>query len=177
MTVHAPPPDESMLSKKVEQLEEEEKVIGEELQDIKNEISKIEERLKEAATNYEVNKFRIHGSDIEKIVSLILCLSGRLVKILSALKNMEWNGVEETCNLETKRDKLKEAKTIWHNILKRTRVVIGYIEKFLSRIDSIPFSRLLKRRIRTKFEIKKIQENIKMRKKQLELCGSETVSL
>ena len=170
-----------MLSKKVEQLEEEEKVIGEELQDIKNEISKIEERLKEAATNYEVNKFRIHGSDIEKIVSLILCLTGRLVKILSALKNMEWNGVEETYNLETKRDKLwdqlKEAKTIWHNIRKRTRVVNGYIEKFLSRIESIKFSRLLKRRIRTKFEIKKIQENIKMRKKQLELCGSETVLL
>ena len=64
-----------------------------------------------------------------------------------------------------------------HNMQKRTRVVIGYIEKFLRRIESIKFSRLLKRRIRTKFEIKKIQENIKMRKKQLELCGSETVSL
>ena len=38
MTVHAPPPDESMLSKKVEQLEEEEKVIGEEFQDVDEEI-------------------------------------------------------------------------------------------------------------------------------------------
>ena len=64
-------------------------------------------------------------------------------------------------SLEMKRDKLwdqlKEAKTIWHNMRKRTRVVNGYIEKFLSRIESIKFSRLLKRRIRTKFKIKKIQ--------------------
>ena len=37
-------------------------------------FEKTEERLKEAATDYEVNNFRIHGSDIEKIVSLILCL-------------------------------------------------------------------------------------------------------
>ena len=114
---------------------------------------KVEERLKEAATNYETNKFRIHNSDIEKIVSLILCLTGRLLKILSALDNMEWNGVEERDDLEKKRDtlveQLKEAKIIWNNIRKRTKIVIGYIERFLTREESIKFRRLMNRRIRT----------------------------
>ena len=77
---------------------------------------------------------------------------------------MEWNGVEERDDLEKKRDKLmeqlKEAKIIWTNIKKRTRIVIGFIEKFLSRAESINFRRMINRRIRTMFEIKEIQENM-----------------
>ena len=173
--------NENLLFNKVGQLEEEEKIIFKELEDIDNDIMKIEERLKEAATNYETNKFRLHNSDIEKIVSLILCLTGRLLKILSALDNMEWNGVEERDDLAKKRDKLveqlKEAKIIWNNIGKRTKIVIGYIKRFLTREESIKFRRLMNRRIRTMFEIKEIQENIEMRKKQLEVCASEIVLL
>ena len=40
-------------------------------------------------------KFKLHVSEIEKIVSLILSLVGRLFKIVTALENMEWNGVDE----------------------------------------------------------------------------------
>ena len=94
---------------------------------------------------------------------------------------MEWNGVEERDDLEKKRDKLveqlKEAKIIWNNIGKRTRIVIGYIEKFLSRSESIKFRRLINRRIRIMFEIKEIQENIEISKKQLDLYASEIVLL
>ena len=92
---------------------------------------------------------------------------------------MEWNGVEERDDLEKKRDKLveqlKEAKIIWGNIAKRTRVVMGFIEKFLSRVESIKFRRLINRRIRTMLEIKEIQEDIETRKKQSELCASKIV--
>ena len=173
--------NENLITKKLGHLEDEEKFIRKELQDIDEDMRKIEERLKETATDYEVNKFRLHGSDIEKIVSLVLSLTGRIEKILGSLDNMDWNGVEERDDLERKRDKLleqlKEAKLIWNNTGKRTRIVIGYIENFVSRVEGIKFRRLINRRIRTMFEIKEIQEKIEIKRKQLEHCASEIVLL
>ena len=94
---------------------------------------------KEEGSDYEVKKLKLHWSEIEKIVSLILSLTGRLSKIVTALENMEWNGVDERNELERKRykliEQLNEAKLFWHTMKQRTWIVTGYIEKSLSRMD------------------------------------------
>ena len=94
---------------------------------------------------------------------------------------MEWNGVEERDELEKKRDKLTEqlaeAKTIWQNMGKRTKIVVGYIEQYLTRMEGVRFRRMINRKIRTIFEMKEIQERIEMGKKQLELSFSDVIEL
>ena len=172
---------EESLTKKVQMLEEEERCIEKEFLEIDKEMEEMEERFNVKATDYEVKKLRLHGSEIEKIISLILSLTGRLGKILSDLDSVKWNGVEERVELEGKRDKLvgqlEEAKSIWHSMSKRTRVVVGYIEKYLSRMEGIRFRRRIHRRIRTMLEMKEIQEKIETGKKQIELNISEIVLL
>jgi hypothetical protein len=96
------------LVTKLEVLKEEESCIELECVENGKELQRLEERFREAATDYEVAKFKLHGSEIEKIVSLILSLTGRLVKIVNALDNMDWNGVDERDDLERKRDKLAD---------------------------------------------------------------------
>ena len=113
---------------------------------------------------YEVDKFKLHILETEKITSLILSLKHRLVPIEFALHNLEWNGVDERYDLERKRDKLikqqKEAHELWSFIDKRTRVVAGYIETYLSYDTVIHFRQLLKNKVNQIVEIKKVQKAI-----------------
>ena len=44
--------------------------------------------------------------ELGKIVSLLLSLSGRLVRVENALLSLDWNGVEEREELEARRGKL-----------------------------------------------------------------------
>ena len=104
-------------------------------------------------------------------MTLILSLTGRLVKVVNILDNMEWNGVDEREDLERKRDKLedqlKEAKLIWYKIDKRTETVSAYIEQNLTRLDRIRFRRKIKRKVRLMLEMKEMHEKLELAEKQM----------
>lgn len=81
----------------------------------------LESGLELVARTYEIDKFRLQVSagdftmltisqmvELGKIVSLLLSLSGRLVKVENALLSLDWNGVEEREELEARRAKLGE---------------------------------------------------------------------
>ena len=159
------------LVTKLEVMREEESCLELECEENEKEWKKLDKKFRETATGYHADKFKLHGSEIEKIVSLILSLTGRLVKIVNALDNMEWNGVDERDDLERKRDKLadqlEEAKLLWYSIDKRTGVVAGYIEQYLTRQEGIMFKRMLKRKVRLMLEVKEMQEKIGLGEKQL----------
>ena len=76
--------------------------------------------------------------ELGKIVSLLLSLSGRLVRVENALLSLDWNGVEEREELESRRGKLMaqldEASMLKESIDKRRKLVADYvyIEVFLS---------------------------------------------
>ena len=107
-------------------------------------------------------------------MNLILCLTGRLVKVVNALDTMAWNGVDERFDLEQKRDKLsdqlKEAKLLWNTMDKRTGMVAGHIEQYLSKQEGVKFQRMIKRKVKLMLEMKEIQE-------KLELCGKQIYAL
>ena len=99
------------------------------------------ERFSNSASDSLVKKFDLHKTEIEKIVALFISLTGRLVKVVNKLENIDWNGVEEREDLDRKRNKLTEqlgeAKSLWNSIDKRTVMVAGYIEEFLSRMEDL----------------------------------------
>ena len=47
------------------------------------------------ARTYEVDKLKLHILEIEKIISLVVSLTYRLIPLDTSLVNAEWNGVEE----------------------------------------------------------------------------------
>ena len=138
--------------------------IQEEIQYTSLEFKKIEDKLVDVARMYEVDKFKLHILEIEKIMALILGLKHRMTQVESALNNFEWNGVEERFDLERKRDKLikqlEEAKELWTFIDKRTGVVAGYIEHYLAYETVVQFRQLVKNKVNQMVEIKTLKNDI-----------------
>ena len=65
--------------------------------------------------------------ELGKIVSILLSLSGRLVRVENALLSLDWNGVEEREELEARRAKLMaqldEASMLKESIDRRSKLV------------------------------------------------------
>ena len=124
----------------------------------------IEEQLRRFARIYEVDKYKLHIAEIDKIVNLILSLKYRLAPVENALTNVDWNGVDERYHLERKRDKLldqlEETKLLWSFIDKRSTVVAGYIEQYLSYQEVVQFRQLVKTKVNQIVEMKKIKKAI-----------------
>ena len=138
--------------------------LQEEIQYTFTEFKKIEHKLVEVARMYEVDKFKLHILEIEKIMALILGLKRRLEQVEYSLNSFEWNGVDERFDLKWKREKLinqlDEAKELWAFIDRRTGVVAGYIEHYLSYQTVIQFRQLVKNKVNQMVEIRTLKNNI-----------------
>ena len=162
----------SIIQGKLGRMREKEYILSEEYENIVLEFKKIEDNLKDVATVYEVNKYKLHILEIEKIARLLLSLGHRLKPLETALDNMEWNGVDERYDLERKRDKLldqlEEAKELQCYIDRRTEVVAGYIEHYLQGHDVVSFRMLLKNKVKQVIELKKAQRQVAKVTKQIQ---------
>lgn len=85
------------IGKKVESFKGEETKIRAEIN--QNELlgQQIANRLQELAKPNEIEKYLLHVEEMEKIVNLLLSLSGRLARAENLLKNLPTD-----CNLEEK---------------------------------------------------------------------------
>jgi len=138
--------------------------LQEEIQYTSTQFKIIELKLVEVARMYEVDKFKLHILEIEKIMALILGLKHRLEQVECSLNSFEWNGVDERFDLERKREKLinqlDEAKELWTFIDRRTGVVAGYIEHNLSYQTVIQFRQLVKNKVNQMVEIRTLKNSI-----------------
>ena len=145
-------------------MHDKEERIQEEIYFTDSEFKKIDDELKMMATMYEVDKFKLHILEIEKIMNLILGLKHRISQVESSLDNFEWKSVDERDDLERKRDKiihqLDEAKELWTFIDRRTGVVAGYIEHYFSYNTVIQFRQLVKNKVNQIVEMKKLKNKI-----------------
>ena len=159
------------LLSKMELMREEESCLEQENHENEEKWNNLQEIFTQVAPDWLVQKFHLHKSEIEKIVALVLSLTGRLVKITNTLENVEWNGVEEREELDKKKRKLTEqlaeAKVLWNSINKRGALVTGSIEQYLSMQEGIQFRRMIKQKVRLMMEMKEIQEKIEISGKQL----------
>lgn len=98
------------IEKKVDTLKNEQAVIREEM--LQNELlgQEIATRLQKVAKPNELEKYSLHVEEMEKIVNLLLSLSGRLARAENILKNLPKDSSEEkvlllilfSCNLASK---------------------------------------------------------------------------
>ena len=66
-----------------------------EIQETLRSLKRLEDKMRIVAKTYEVDKLKLHIQEIEKIISLIVSLTYRLIPVQHSLVNIEWNGVEE----------------------------------------------------------------------------------
>ena len=71
------------------------------------ECRQLEDELTTVAKAMEIDKFKLHLVEFGKMVSLLLGLSGRLIKVEAALKSLDWSGPEEREELEGRKTKLE----------------------------------------------------------------------
>ena len=102
--------------------------------------------------------------ELGKIVSLLLSLSGRLVRVENALLSLDWNGVEEREELEARRAKLMaqldEASILKESIDRRSKLVADYVESYLGREQREKFQEGIDTKVRLMVELREIQEKV-----------------
>ena len=98
--------------------------------------------------------------ELGKIVSLLLSLSGRLVRVENALLSLDWNGVEEREELEARRAKLMaqldEASMLKESIDRRSKLVADYVESYLGREQREKFQEVIDTKVRLMVELREI---------------------
>ncbi|GBM08049.1 Protein Shroom3 [Araneus ventricosus] len=165
--------DELIISigKKVESLKDEQKNIRAEM--IQNELlgKEIANQLQALAKPNEMEKYLLHVEEMEKIVNLLLSLSGRLARAENILKNMQDSNSEERKLLEAKRDKLKEqhedACRLKESIDKRSNQVSTFLHKYFSDSEFANYDRFIKMRTKLIVDIREIDEKINLGEEQL----------
>ena len=73
----------------------EESWLKTEIQETLRSLKRLEDKMRIVARTYEVDKLKLHIQEIEKIISLIVSLTYRLIPVDNILANIDWNGVEE----------------------------------------------------------------------------------
>ena len=128
------------------------------------ECRQLEDGLTKVAKAMEIDKFKLHLVEFGKMVSLLLGLSGRLIKVETALKSLDWSGPEEREELEGRKTKLEhqleEACALKVAIDKRSSLVGDYIGSYLGKNKQDTFDRVLASRSRIMVRLREAQEQV-----------------
>lgn len=115
------------LSKKLQVLREARESLQEDVLDNNALGDEVEARVQQICKPNELDKFRMFVGDLDKVVSLLLSLSGRLARVENALNSLEEDATaEERRTLIEKRKLLirqhEDAKELKENLDRRERV-------------------------------------------------------
>ncbi|KAL6470757.1 hypothetical protein MHYP_G00218760 [Metynnis hypsauchen] len=114
--------------------------------------SSIETLVQQRCKPNEREKYRMFVGDLEKIVNLLLSLSGRLARVENALntldKETEQDSAEERESLQQKRKQLcsqqEDARELKENLDRRERVVLDFLAGYLSMVQLRDYQRYVR---------------------------------
>nr|XP_023656700.1 protein Shroom2 isoform X1 [Paramormyrops kingsleyae] len=129
----------------------------------------------------ELDKFRMFVGDLDKVVSLLLSLSGRLARVENALNGLEEGApAEEKRTLEEKRKLLirqhDDAKELKENLDRREHVVYNILANCLSEEHLADYEHFVKMKSALIIEQRKLEDKIKLGEEQLK-CLTDSLPL
>ncbi|XP_048855260.1 protein Shroom2-like isoform X2 [Brienomyrus brachyistius] len=129
----------------------------------------------------ELDKFRMFVGDLDKVVSLLLSLSGRLARVENALNSLEEGAAaEEKRTLEEKRKLLirqhDDAKELKENLDRRESVVYNILANCLSEEHLADYEHFVKMKSALIIEQRKLEDKIKLGEEQLK-CLTDSLPL
>ncbi|XP_051909696.1 protein Shroom2-like isoform X3 [Hippocampus zosterae] len=162
----------SSLAQKLEVLREARQSLQEDVEDNEALGSEVETTVKRYCLPNQLDKFRMFVGDLDKVVSLLLSLSGRLARVENALNSLEDGAPpEEKCTLTEKRKLLmrqhEDAKELKENLDRRERLVSSIMETHLDpeRLDD--YRHFVKMKSALIIEQRKLEDKIKLGEEQL----------
>ncbi|CAN7943792.1 unnamed protein product, partial [Ixodes pacificus] len=120
----------------------------------------------------ERDKFRLHVDELDKIVNLLLSLSGRLARVHNALTGLPADEAsQERRALEAKRDKLtsqhEEARRLKESIDKRSRQVALFLRRYLSPQEYADYGHFVRMKSKLLVDAREIDDKIRLGEEQL----------
>nr|XP_046248519.1 protein Shroom2 isoform X2 [Scatophagus argus] len=160
------------LSKKLQVLREARESLQEDILDNNSLGEEVEARVQQVCKPNELDKFRMFVGDLDKVVSLLLSLSGRLARVENALNSLEEDATpEERRTLIEKRNLLirqhVDAKELKENLDRRERVVCEILGNYLPEDSLTDYEHFVKMKSALIIEQRKLEDKIKLGEEQL----------
>ncbi|XP_014880605.1 protein Shroom2 isoform X1 [Poecilia latipinna] len=160
------------LSKKLQVLREAKESLLEDILDNNALGDEVEARVQQVCRPNELEKFRMFVGDLDKVVSLLLSLSGRLARVENALNNLEEDAMpEERRTLIEKRKLLirqhEDAKELKENLDRREGVVCDILANYLPEDSLADYEHFVKMKSALIIEQRKLEDKIKLGEEQL----------
>uniref|UniRef100_A0A3B1J3M1 Shroom family member 2a n=1 Tax=Astyanax mexicanus TaxID=7994 RepID=A0A3B1J3M1_ASTMX len=156
------------LSKKLQVLREARESLQEDMQDNNALGEEVEATVQTVCKPNELEKFRMFVGDLDKVVSLLLSLSGRLARVENALNSLE----EDASRTLTEKRKLlirqhEDAKELKENLDRRERVVYDILASYLQEESLADYEHFVKMKSALIIEQRKLEDKIKLGEEQL----------
>ncbi|XP_030646908.1 protein Shroom2 isoform X3 [Chanos chanos] len=160
------------LSKKLQVLREARESLQEDIQDNNALGDEVEATVQAVCKPNELDKFRMFVGDLDKVVSLLLSLSGRLARVENALNSLEEDASPEERRTLTEKRKLlirqhEDAKELKENLDRRERIVYDILANYLQEDSLADYEHFVKMKSALTIEQRKLEDKIKLGEEQL----------
>ncbi|XP_061635008.1 protein Shroom2 isoform X3 [Phyllopteryx taeniolatus] len=160
------------LSKKLQVLREARQSLQEDVLDNNALGDEVEARVQQVCKPNELDKFRMFAGDLDKVVSLLLSLSGRLARVENALNGLDEDAAPEERRTLTEKRKLlirqhEDAKELKDNLDRRERAVYDILASYLPEDGMADYEHFVKMKSALIIEQRKLEDKIKLGEEQL----------
>ncbi|XP_047211839.1 protein Shroom2-like isoform X3 [Girardinichthys multiradiatus] len=171
----------SSLARKLEVLREARQSLQEDVEDNEALGREVEVTVQRLCQPNQLDKFRMFVGDLDKVVSLLLSLSGRLARVENALNSLEDEAPPEEKRTLTEKRKLlmrqhDDAKELKENLDRRERLVSGIMGAHLDAESLDDYRHFVKMKSALIIEQRKLEDKIKLGEEQLK-CLIESLPL
>lgn len=169
------------LSRKLQVLREARESLQEDVRDNNALGEEVEATVQQVCMPNQLDKFRMFIGDLDKVVSLLLSLSGRLARVENALNSLEdGTSPEERRTLTDKRKLLiqqhEDAKELKENLDRRERAVYNILASYLPEESLTDYQHFVKMKSALIIEQRKLEDKIKLGEEQLK-CLMDSLPL
>ncbi|XP_029905419.1 protein Shroom2 isoform X2 [Myripristis murdjan] len=169
------------LSRKLQVLREARESLQEDILENNSLGDEVEAVVQQVCKPNELDKFRMFVGDLDKVVSLLLSLSGRLARVENALNNLEEDTTPEERRILIEKRKLlirqhEDAKELKENLDRRERVVYDILASYLEEESLTDYEHFVKMKSALIIEQRKLEDKIKLGEEQLK-CLMDSLPL
>ncbi|NXU54682.1 SHRM2 protein, partial [Turnix velox] len=160
------------ISRKLQVLREARETLLEDIQANNILGEEVEAIVKEVCKSNEFDKFKMFIGDLDKVVNLLLSLSGRLARVENALNNLDENTSPEERRTLVDKQKLltqqhEDAKELKENLDRRERIVFDILANYLSEENLADYEHFVKMKSALIIEQRELEDKIKLGEEQL----------
>ncbi|XP_054832918.1 protein Shroom1 isoform X2 [Eublepharis macularius] len=162
----------SKIQLQLQTLRDEKELIQSETKEYAAHGKELESLVQDLCKHNEYERYMMFIGDLEKVVSLLLCLSSRLARVQNAMGKIDENTDAEEKSLNERHSLLsrqrEDAKELKENLDRRERVVSGILSKYLTESQLQDYRHFIQAKAALLIEQKDLEEQIKFLEEQLE---------